>query len=94
MAGETGGVAGEAGGGSWRGRLAGEGWRGTGGGAWRGRLAGELAGDWRGTGGGEFNAPILLSRRLSSAYFCLFRKLTLLSPSMMSTELSLVDFVP
>jgi hypothetical protein len=59
-------------------------------GNWRGRLAG----DWRGTGGGEFNAPILLSRRLSSAYFCLFRKLTLLSPSMMSTELSLVDFVP
>jgi hypothetical protein len=47
MAGETGGVAGEAGGGGWRGRLAGD-WRGTGGG-----LAGELGGGgWRGTGGG------------------------------------------
>jgi hypothetical protein len=48
MAGETGGVAGEAGRGSWRGRLAGE----VGGG-----LAGELGGggwrgSWRGTGGG------------------------------------------
>jgi hypothetical protein len=73
-------VAGEAGGVA--GEVGGGDWHGTGGGG------------WRGTGGGEFNAPILLSRRLSSAYFCLSRKLTLLSPSMMSTELSLVDFVP
>jgi hypothetical protein len=82
VVGEAGGVAGEVGGGDWRGRLAGE----VGGGDWRG--------GWRGTGGGEFNAQILLSRRLSSAYFCPSLKSRSLNTSRTSTELLLADFIP
>jgi hypothetical protein len=78
---------------------------GTGGGRlkgnWRGRSAREVGGGeevgggaWRGTGGGDLDTQIPLSLRLSSAYYYLSRKLTLLSPSMTSSELSLVDFIP
>jgi hypothetical protein len=78
LAGEVGGgVAGEVGG--IGGGVAGE----TGGG-----LAGGLAGDWR----GSLRRINSSKSTLSSAYNCLSRKLTLLSPSMTSTVLSLVDF--